>query len=89
MTRPLPHHRKIVTCYRHEPGKLGKVAEQMSGRMTLYERHFSPLSTWMTGTRLFPQYSQDEAREYERKELERLEYLYESRPTREAGLRFW
>lgn len=43
----------------------------------------------MTGTRLLPQYSQDEAREYERKELERLEYLYESRPTREAGLRFW
>lgn len=75
-------HRKIATYYRHEAVKLRQAAEDLSVRITVYERLFGPTSDWVVGTRLLAQSYEEAAQEYERKASEQMERIQESpRPT--------
>jgi len=79
-------HRKIATYYRHEAAKLRQASEDLSVRITVYERLFGPTSDWVVGTRLLAQSYEEAAQEYERKAHEHMERIHESpRPTG-AGL---
>lgn len=84
---PAQDHQKIAAYYNHEAAKLRQAAEEMSVRITVYERLFGPTSDWVTGTRLLAQSYEDAAQEYERKARIHLERIRVSPPPPEAGLR--
>ncbi|QPD03000.1 MAG: hypothetical protein Nkreftii_000774 [Candidatus Nitrospira kreftii] len=84
---PAQDHQKIAAYYNHEAAKLRQAAEEMSVRITVYERLFGPTSDWVTGTRLLAQSYEDAAQEYERKARIHLERIRVSPTPPEAGLR--
>ncbi len=77
---PAQDHRKIAAYYSHEAAKLRQASEEMSVRITVYERLFGPTSDWANGARLLTQSYEDAATEYERKAREHLALLRVSRP---------
>lgn len=72
---PTQDHRKIAAYYNHEAAKLRQASEEMSVRITVYERLFGPTSDWVNGTRLLTQSYEDAATELERKAHEHLELI--------------
>jgi hypothetical protein len=80
-------HQKIAAYYSHEAAKLRQASEEMSVRITVYERLFGPTSDWVTGTRLLAQSYEDAAQEYERKARIHLERIRVSQPPPEDGVR--
>lgn len=79
-------HRKIATYYRHEAAKLRQASEDLSVRITVYERLFGPASDWVAGTRLLAQSYKGAAQEYERKAQEHVERIHESPRATGEGL---
>ena len=77
---PAQDHQKIAAYYSHEAAKLRQASEEMSVRITVYERLFGPTSDWANGARLLTQSYEDAATEYERKAREHLALLRVSRP---------
>lgn len=77
---PAQDHQKIAAFYGHEAARLRQTSEEMSVRITVYERLFGPTSDWANGARLLTQSYEDAATEYERKAREHLELLHVSRP---------
>lgn len=72
-----PDHQKIAAYYRHEAAKLRQMFEDLSIRITVYERLFGPTSDWVSGTRLLAQSYEHAAQEYERKAREHLKLMHE------------
>lgn len=77
---PAQDHQKIAAYYSHEAAKLRQASEEMSVRITVYERLFGSTSDWATGARLLTQSYEDAATEYERKAREHLELSHMSQP---------
>lgn len=84
---PTQDHRKIAAYYHHEAGKLRQASEEMSVRITVYERLFGPTSDWANGARLLTQSYEDAATEYERKAHEHLELINRPRSRSEAPVK--
>lgn len=57
---------KIANYYSQEAARLRQKSEEMSARIVVYERLFSPTSDWVTGTRLLAQSYEEAAKEHER-----------------------
>jgi hypothetical protein len=81
---PTQDHRKIAAYYNHEAAKLRQASEEMSVRITVYERLFGPTSDWANGARLLTQSYEDAATEHERKAREHLELINPPQPRSEA-----
>lgn len=81
---PAQNHRKIAAYYNHEAMKLRQASEEMSVRITVYERLFGPTSDWVNGARLLTQSYEDAATEYERKAREHLELIKRPQSRSEA-----
>lgn len=79
-------HRKIVTYYRHEAARLRQASEDLSIRITVYERLFGPTSDWVAGTRLLAQSYEDAAQAYERKARQQLERSLGPQPSADGEL---
>lgn len=77
---PAQDHQKIAAYYSHEAAKLRQASEEMSVRITVYERLFGPTSDWVAGTRLLAQSYEDAAKELERKAHEHIELTQGARP---------
>lgn len=78
---PSQDHGKIAAYYSHEAAKLRQASEEMSVRITVYERLFGPMSDWVVGTRLLTQSYEDAAKELERKAHEHIELAQGSLPS--------
>jgi hypothetical protein len=48
---PAQNHRKMAAYYNHEAAKLRQISEEMSVRITVYERLFGPTPDWANGAR--------------------------------------
>lgn len=84
---PAQDHRKIAAYYSHEAAKLRQASEDMSVRMTVYERLFGPTSDWVVGARLLTLSYDDAAKEYERKAREHLELINPSQSRSGASVK--
>jgi len=82
-------HRRIAAYYHHEAEKLRQASEEMSVRMTVYERLFGPTSDWVNGARLLTQSYEDAATEYERKAHEHLELINRPQSRSEASVNLY
>ena len=58
--------RKIAQYHRHEAARLRQQSEELSVRVSVYERLFGPDSDWVAGTRLLAQSYEEAAKEHER-----------------------
>lgn len=76
---PAQDHQKIAAYYSHEAAKLRQARDDMSARITVYERLFGPTSDWVSGTRLLVQWYDAAAKGYERKAHEHLELINPAR----------
>ena len=65
----------IASVYQREAARLWQSSQQMSARLTVYERVFGAESDWVTGTRVLAQALEEEALEHERKARQHLKLL--------------